>query len=208
MQANTPSKQRIAQQFLPTKAELLLLVLLNGVLLLSVFYSLSSTHSKSVSEFQVFTEVFVIGRLFSGIRSIVASIITANVATMILWGIIGSFVYSLISGVQAALSDASDTFKTAFLYVHPTEYKRQQYIWQVLLQRLVAIIIALVTVLYVWVFAAYIVPVSFSGAKEAISPIRIQSFTAVGYFVFFSLTVHGLVVLFRVGTGKYNPDRI
>lgn len=208
MQSNIPEARRILRQFLITKMELLLLILVNGFVLLAVFYSLSTSHSKSVSEFQSFTEVYIIGTLFSWARSIVDMIITANVATMILWGIIGSFVYSLISGLQAALSDATDTFKTAFLYVHPAGYGTKQYIIQIILERLMAIIIALVTVVYVWSFVAYIMPVVFAGMKESISPLGMHSFLAVGYCTFLSLMLHGLAILYRIGTGRYKPDTI
>lgn len=208
MQANLPSWQRILRQFLPSKNEILLLVVLNGALLLVVFYSLSVGKSDSVNEFQFFTKVFIFGRVFTWLHDVIGSIITANVATMILWGFIGSFVYSLISGLQMVLSGAASTFIATFLYVHPTGLTKTHYVLQMLLERLISILIFFVMVIYVWSFCASIVPFVFTGAKDSLLPLGISSFYASGYFLILSAAVHGLVVLFRLENGRYKADTL
>ena len=201
MQANVPSWQRILRQFLPTKAEILLLVVANGVLLLAVLYSLIAVRSDHVSEFQSFTKVMVLGPIFSRVRELIGIVVTANVATLILWGVIGSFVYSFISGMQALLSGAANTFVEIFLYVHPKGYSRTEYVLQVAVERVISIIIFVIMILYIWAFCSTIVPFVFVSAKDSIMPLGISSFLAAGSFVFFSIALHGLVVLIRLENG-------
>ncbi len=207
MQSHESPLARIAHQFLLTRWEILFLVITNGTVLLAVFYSLSVTHSKSVSEFQSFTEVIIVGRIFGWFKEIVGITITANVATMLLWGVIGSFVYSIITAVQSVFSDANTTFKTAMFYVHPAKYSTSEFIIHAFVARIVSIMIVFVMVIYAWSLASIIVPFVFTAAKESILPLSLSSFSAAGYFVVFTLTLHGLVVLFRLESGRYKPDR-
>ncbi len=206
MHDSTQPMQRIFKQFLPTKLEFLIIILSNGILLLMVFYSLSVSKSQSVSEFQTFTELIIVGRLFVWVKEIAAVVISANVATMMLWGVIGSFVYSLINAFRFIFFDASSTFMTAFFYVHPDKYNKINFIVQTVLERLVSIIVVFIMVVYAWALSSIIIPFVFAGAKESIVPLSLKSFYSIGYFALFSLTLHGLVVLFRLESGRYKSN--
>lgn len=208
MQSNESSAARVLRQFFPTKWEVLLIIVVNGALLLMVLYSLGVQNYESVNDFQTFTQIAIIGKVFSWLRMFADTIISANVATMLLWGVIGSFVYSIITGVQSVLSDASSTFNTAFLYVHPAGYSRKEYIMQVIIERIISVTIVFLIILYVWSLVTFVIPVVFEGSKESIVPLGPQSFLSAGYFAFFTIVLHGLAVLFRIGAGRYRPDRI
>lgn len=202
------SAQRVLKQFLPTKLEILLLILANGAMLLAVLYSLSVSRNANVSEFDSFTKVYFFGRAFTWIRDVVGSIISANVATMILWGVIGSFVYSFITGIQSFFSDAALTLQSTFLYVHPKGLSKAHFVLEVLVERLISIIIVFTMIVYVWAFCASILPLVYSGAEESILPLSSDSFYAAGYFVFLSVALHGLIILFRLENGRYKADSI
>lgn len=208
MYANESTFSRLLKQFLFSPMELLLLVTLNGVLLLYVFFVLIVNYSPTGDEFNAFADIYIIGSIVGWIRSLVVTIVTADVATMLLWGVIGSFVYSFITAVQLLFSDARSTYKIAFTYVHPKGYDKKDFIVQMILGRIVSIILVFIMVLYVWAFCIVLIPYLYNGVKSSIDGLSLDSFRSAIYFVVFTLAMHVLFVLLRIESGRYKPDRL
>lgn len=55
------------------------------------------------------------------------NLLTANVSTFIVWGILGMIVYLIITLSSDEASNISDMIKTAFVYKHPKSFKQTSF---------------------------------------------------------------------------------
>jgi hypothetical protein len=196
----------VIRQFFVSRMEFLALVLINVLLVLYVLYVLIIEHAVGESNLHAFAQVYLLSTVAEWVVSIVRTIITADIATMLLWGIIGSIVYSMIVAAVGAFSGARGAFLVAFTYVHPKDYSVGRFILQIILGRLVSVLILFMVVLHAWAMITLVIPYVFNGLGASVSELSAQSYRVVYYMLLFSFAVHILFVLLRLETGRYRRD--
>ena len=207
MQKNAMLFNRLSHQFRFTVLEVLFLVCANGVLVLGVLASLILDGSHNASEFAQYAQVEAIGGFFEFLNNI-ARFVTGDVATMILWAIIGSFVYSFVVGFRTFFDDTVMTFRTAFLYVHPRGFQAREFIEHTVIGRLLSISTLFLLVVSISALSKNVIPYVFSEMKILLQDVSISSLWVLVLLVLFTSALHIIVVLIRLEMKRYRLDEL
>lgn len=199
--ANEPLISRIVRQFFLTRLEILFIIMVNVVLIAGVIAVLIVESSVDVDLLSQYVKSDTVVN-FSN------SIITADVATIILWSIVGSLVYLLLISVGSFFSDTNSIFNTAFTYVRPPGFSRQKYLTTVIVERIVSMIFVFLSLIYFVVLIRLIVPYVYFELKSMFLHIGFRSVGVLLHLFLFSLAIHVLVVLFRMEAQRYKPDNL
>ncbi len=207
MHSDTVSMRRLLKQFWFTSFEVLLLVVANGVIILAAFLSLIAENSAGVSTFARYVRADVFANVLHFFdRTLTA--MTASLATTLLWAIVGSFVYFIVTGARTFFSDSIYTLKSTFLYVHPQGFNLGRVVKQMVIERLVSIGTLFITVLYAAALSDLVIPYVFFEMKRLLVHIHWGSAWIIGYLFIYTFALHVVIVLLRLEMRKYRYETI
>ncbi len=192
---------RIIEQFLVTKFEAVLL-LISGILLVVYTLVYLANGSESIETLKLFGSDFLryplqIVAYFAG------TVAGANVATMLLWSVVGSLVYVAAWALYSTYSGASSTYNFFFKYIHPDNFNTAQYIAVAMFERLISVVEVFVLVFYSSFFVRVGLPFVFEQSAKLIQGLNVKSLAIFGYMIVLVSLVHVLFVILRLVRGTY-----
>ncbi len=194
---------RVADQLLFSKVEVLLIVLLSGaILLFAAFDKLRSSYA-AIADIQEFFENDFTTSVSDFLSTTANRFTNADIATMILWAIVGAVVYILCMVAASALRGAKDTVWSTFRFTHPVGHTPSQFLMFSILERAAQFILIFLFIMFSWLFVTEIVPLVYSQVIVYIDEFSIRALWMALYILELAIAIHIWVFLWRLVRGRH-----
>lgn len=200
--------QKIIEQFLFTRIEVLLLLLSGLLLVLASFFQQARQSSDEVVALEDYFQNEILSSAYTVFDWFIDTVATANVATMFLWAVVGAALYIGFWAGYSALYGANNTLKSAFKYVHPKGFHIRDFLLNAVAERVVFIALLFAVVLYGSVLINTVIPYLFDEVTERLKTVDPEMAWVVLYLVALLVTVHLWVALVRLLRGRHRHEEL
>lgn len=189
---------QILNQFLLRKKEALILVLLSTVLILFSIIDLIRTSSPQIVEIENYFENQVLQTFINTLNFLGNTIITADLATMILWAVVGFIVYMIFVFISGIVNDSNSSLRSIFLYSHPKNYDFKAAVLVFALKRIGLIFGISILILFGSTILGTITPYIFALVSNSFDAISMQTLFIVFPLYAYCAALHLWISLFRL----------